>query len=636
MSVTATRSASNSVTQHHHQQAAEHDPKPASSSSTSSTQSSSSSNSTSNPQNHVATANGSTPAGQTLTVLNQQTPALRAHFTTPKPEAQATPAAAGAAAGAAANPLAQQTPPPGGTVTRSGNSVTIETGNQDDRVNVSRDAATGDVTVNVNGTDHRFKANEAEHITIRTHGGNDVVDVAPDMQNNFTIEGGEGNDIIAGGAGADKIDGGAGNDTLIGGKGSDEIKGGAGDDKISDSVGLLDADVWTKGIGLREGGGNDTVRAGDGNDTVNTGDGNDTVYGGDGNDTLNTGDGDDKVYGGVGDDKIDAGEGQDRVWGGAGNDRIQAGAGHDHVDGGSGDDYIDGSTGHDQLYGRSGADTVYGGEGDDIVDGGAGKDYLDGYLGNDLIRGGDGDDVMSGGQGDDTMVGEKGNDVIYTGKGKDFVGDYDGTNTVYHQAEDNLFVNHATRNNANTRVVEVADVPDNIRIEGSPEFQARMRADLETLAASPTGQHMLREIDRQGDGWRIFGGDNHLTITELGIENGRGGGTFGGDGFAEINPAFHLDDDDGRVPPITVLYHELGHARAAMSDNWADGTFQDNADPTNPDIGIDNSERQATGLPLDHDNDPSTPAVIHPDTPAELTENAIRAEMGYGPRLDYR
>jgi hypothetical protein len=290
--------------------------------------------------------------------------------------------------------------------------------------------------------------------------------------------------------------------------------------------------------------------------------------------------------------------------------------------------------GEDRLSGGDGADTLYGGEGDDVVDGGAGKDYLDGYLGNDVISGGDGDDVISGGQGEDTLLGDAGNDVVYTGAGRDFVGDFDGTNTIYYQREDTLVVNDATRNNTKTMVVEVVAVPDNIKIEGSPEFQARMRADLETLAASPTGQQMLHEIDKQGDGWRIFGGDNTLTIRELNAENGKGGGTFGGDGFAEINPAFHLDDDDGRVPPITVMYHELAHARAAMSDNWAGGTYNDNADPS--DNGIDNSERQAVGLPVDDDNNPATPAVPAKNTPSVLTENALRAEMGYGPRTDYR
>lgn len=504
----------------------------------------------------------------------------------------------------------------GASVTQTGNQVTVETSDKDDDVRVRRDAASGEVTITVNGVETRYTATQAEHVTIRTHGGNDVIEVAPDMQVNFTLDGGDGNDVIAGGAGADTIDGGAGDDRIVGGLGSDTVSGGTGNDRIGESSGLLDFDLLTRGIAPRSGGGNDRIDGGDGDDRVDSGSGDDTIQGGAGVDT------------------IAAGDGEDSIAGGDGNDRIQAGAGNDTVDGGLGNDYIDGFTGHDRLAGGDGDDTVYGGDGNDVVDGGAGKDYLDGYLGDDVISGGDGDDVVSGGQGEDTLLGDAGNDVVYTGAGRDFVGDFDGTNTIYYQGEDGLAVNDATRNNAKTMVVEVVAVPDNIRIEGSPEFQARMRADLETLAASPTGQQMLREIDKQGDGWAIFGGDNKLTIRELQEENGKGGGSFGGDGFAEINPAFHLDDDDGRVPPIAVLYHELAHARAAMSDNWAQGTYNDDADPS--DNGIDNSERQAVGLPVDDDNDPSTPAVPAKNTPSALTENALRAEMGYGPRRDYR
>ncbi|MGO4263228.1 M91 family zinc metallopeptidase [Lysobacter sp. TAB13] len=509
---------------------------------------------------------------------------------------------------------------PGGSVTQKGNQVTVETSDNDDNVRVSRDAQTGDVTVNVNGQEHRYSAAQAEHITIRTHGGNDVIGVAPDMQVNFSVEGGDGNDIIAGGAGADTLDGGAGDDRIIGGLGSDRIIGGSGSDNLGDSSSLLDISLLSRGIVPRSGGGNDVIE------------------GGDGIDTIKAGSGDDTIDGGADDDKIDAGDGQDVVAGGAGDDRIQGGAGHDQIDGGEGDDYLDGFTGHDQLKGGAGADTIYGGEGDDNVDGGEGDDYLDGYLGNDSISGGDGKDVLSGGQGEDTLFGDKGNDVIYTGAGRDFVGDFDGTNAVYYQGEDNLSVNDATRNNAKTVTVEIIGVPDTIQIEGSPEFQARMRADLETLAASPTGQQMLKDLDKQGNdgGFLWFDDDNKLTIRELDIENGKGGGRSGGDGFAEINPAFHLDDDDGRVPPITVLYHELAHARASMSDNWVNGQYHDNADPNQSDDGIENAERQAVGLPVDHDNDPKTAAVPAPDTPAALTENAIREEMGYGPRNDYR
>ena len=527
--------------------------------------------------------------------------------------------------------------PAASTVTQSGDQVIVETTNADDVVKVDQDAKSGEVTVTVNGKAHTYSAEEAQRITIRTNGGNDTINVSPNVKANVRAEGGDGNDTLVGGAGNDSLDGGAGNDRIVGGQGKDTMVGGTGNDRVSDDVGFLsDLDLIAKGIAPRTGGGDDFISGGDGDDRIDAGAGKDTVLGGEGDDQIDAGAGDDLVAGGAGDDQIDAGTGDDRVYGQDGDDRIQAGEGDDVVDAGAGDDYVDGFTGNDRLQGGDGADTLYAGEGDDTVDGGAGDDYLDGYLGNDRMSGGEGKDVLSGGQGEDTLAGGAGDDVIYTGKGKDRVDDSDGKNTVYHQQEDSLKVNDATLANPNTRVVEVADVPDNIKVEGSPEFQARMRADLETLAASPTGQQMLEDIGKQRDGWGIFGRANTLTITELNEENGKGGGTFGGDGFAQINPAFHLDDDDGRAPPISVLYHELAHARAAMSDNWAPGQFNDGSNPSHPDNGIDNAERQATGLPIDHDQDPSTPPIKDPNTPPAMTENAIRDEMGYPLREDYR
>ncbi len=545
--------------------------------------------------------------------------------------------AKGSPAGGPTGPASPPAPsvPAADAVTQSGNQVTVETTNADDVVKVDQDAKSGDVTVTVtvNGKAKTFTAEQAQHITIRTHGGNDTINVSPNVKANVRAEGGDGNDVIVGGAGNDSLDGGAGNDRIVGGGGDDTMLGGAGNDRVGDDVTWMDVDLMAKGILPRTGGGNDFISGGDGNDTLSAGAGNDTVLGGAGDDKIDAGSGNDTVLGGSGDDTIDAGTGDDKVFGQEGDDRIQAGEGDDLVDGGDGDDYIDGSKGNDRLLGGKGADTIYAGEGDDTLDGGEGDDYLDGYLGNDRIDGGAGKDVLSGGQGEDTLAGGAGDDVIYTGKGKDRVNDTDGKNTVYFQHEDQLNVNEATRANAKTQQVEVADIPDNIKIEGSPEFQARMRADLETLAASPTGKKMLEAIAKE-DGW-LFG--DTLTIRETRDENGYAKGkTGGGDAVAEINPAFHLDGDDGRVPPSVVLYHELSHALSMMNGKFAQGKFQDKSDPLNPDIGINNAERQATGLPIDHDQNPGTPPIMDPNMPIELTENGLRDEMGYGKRQDYQ
>ena len=59
-------------------------------------------------------------------------------------------------------------------------------------------------------------------------------------------------------------------------------------------------------------------------------------------------------------------------------------------------------------------------------------------------------------------------------------------------------------------------------------------------------------------------------------------------------------------PPITVLYHELAHVY-----DYAHGTGRGRLHrPGQP--GVDNAERVAVGLPIDHDKDPSTPDQLDP------------------------
>ncbi|MGX7669812.1 M91 family zinc metallopeptidase [Plantactinospora sp. DSM 117369] len=53
------------------------------------------------------------------------------------------------------------------------------------------------------------------------------------------------------------------------------------------------------------------------------------------------------------------------------------------------------------------------------------------------------------------------------------------------------------------------------------------------------------------------------------------------------------------------------------------------------DVGVDNSEREAVGLPIDEDDDPNTPGQIDPDHPYSYTENAFRDELGWPKRTSY-
>ncbi len=83
---------------------------------------------------------------------------------------------------------------------------------------------------------------------------------------------------------------------------------------------------------------------------------------------------------------------------------------------------------------------------------------------------------------------------------------------------------------------------------------------------------------------------------------------------------------------MVVLYHELAHVYDYSNDTIMDGEYHGD-DPHNQ--GTNNRERQATGLPVDHDHDPSTPEVIDPDHPYELTENGLREELGIEHRDHY-
>lgn len=59
---------------------------------------------------------------------------------------------------------------------------------------------------------------------------------------------------------------------------------------------------------------------------------------------------------------------------------------------------------------------------------------------------------------------------------------------------------------------------------------------------------------------------------------------------------------------------------------------------TGPDgtlVDTPNDERAAVGLPIDHDANPATPRQIDPNHPYELTENALRDELGLPRRRRY-
>ena len=130
----------------------------------------------------------------------------------------------------------------------------------------------------------------------------------------------------------------------------------------------------------------------------------------------------------------------------------------------------------------------------------------------------------------------------------------------------------------------------------------------------------------------IEDGPDTLTIREYHNPADPDNSTASTDGTnSVINYNTRLDDFRG-APPVVVLYHEFAHVYDYMNDTF-DSTPYSGDDPT--DRGIRQGERQATGLPIDHDHDPSTPEVIDPDHDLGLTENGLRDEMGLPDREHY-
>lgn len=175
-------------------------------------------------------------------------------------------------------------------------------GNDDVQV-TQRDDGTLDLSVN--GETRALKLGEGQELTIRTGAGNDVINVAPNVQVNIVVDAGAGDDTITTGAGDDRIDAGDGNDTVDAGEGRNDVFGGGGDD------------ILTGGSGAN------------------------IIYGGDGADRITAGSGSNYLDGGAGDDVIVGGGVHDMISAGTGNDRVTAGDGKSTIYAGEGEDTID-------------------------------------------------------------------------------------------------------------------------------------------------------------------------------------------------------------------------------------------------------------------------------------------------------
>ncbi|WP_108718551.1 M91 family zinc metallopeptidase [Miniimonas sp. S16] len=347
------------------------------------------------------------------------------------------------------------------------------------------------------------------------------------------------------------------------------------------------------------------------------------------------------VTGGSGRDRISSGGGEDRIFGLGGDDEVTAGGGADYVSGGAGHDYLDAQAGDDTVFGGAGNDTLYGLDGDDALSGGTGRDYLEGGEGDDALDGGQGDDILSGGRGDDALDGGLGDDLAYGGHGRDVSIGGTGTDTSIDDARA-----EGSTNEVNTTVELPPDL-EHITIEGSPEFVARVRADLDLLGSSPAGSALLANLEQRYEESGFLGmGKSSLVIREWEPPSDQpfgqnstasNGGLFQGN-VDTVRYLPSIDDFRG-APPVVVLQHELAHVY-----DYANGTFvgdpytgsdtRDTPRPGYPDVSV--GERQASGLPIDHDGNPATPEIIDPDHPIDVTENGLREEMGLPTRESYR
>jgi hypothetical protein len=184
-----------------------------------------------------------------------------------------------------------------------------------------------------------------------------------------------------------------------------------------------------------------------------------------------------------------------------------------------------------------------------------------------------------------------------------------------------------------------------------------MLADLETLRSSPTGREMLLALDDIHEDtkavaadWPVLGrvayqGDTVVLREYEGTDNSSAGYDSApfdlwrwneirqSRGIVEMYPGSYTPSDTTiawqQTPPVVVLFHEMAHQY--------DYGYETTIDGTTPEPGGDANtrERQAVGLPVDHDGDDATPPIVDPDHPIRYTENGLRREMGLPDRETY-
>jgi hypothetical protein len=342
------------------------------------------------------------------------------------------------------------------------------------------------------------------------------------------------------------------------------------------------------------------------------------------------------------------------------------GRGDDRIYGGGGDDMIDGQDGDDLVVlgaaGVGGLQAAYGGRGNDRLVGGAGRDVLEGGNGDDTLRGGSGGDLLSGGRGNDSLVGGDGDDVLSGGRGSDAFDPGDGTDLAYVDG-------HVTTAAERTMVVALDGSPGDYAIEvvqppwmSDAEFAAfteRIDSDLELMRTTPAGRTGLSSLDDAAAAtdsrWNPFDADRVVRIYPYGTADGpatievggvdrpyepgdwaAGRGVPGSAAYTSDQVLYNthgLTARDAR-PPVFSVYHEMGHSWDVLHGGWPDGQYTEtfvDADGNVVAVRTANrAELNAAGLPVG-----TFPAQDGTPHPIEMTENALRRDLGWPERESY-
>ena len=468
------------------------------------------------------------------------------------------------------------------TVTKVGNQIVIDAGVGDDKIAITQNAKTGEVTVNVNGASKTFSKADSENLIVKAGDGNDTINVGKGVTVKLRLEGEKGNDTIA----VDKdviarqfISGGDGGDTLTGGAGADKIEAGAGDDTVDGGLG------------------DDYINGSKGKDTLKGGIGNDVIYGGDDNDSIDGGDGNDYLEGSKGNDTIAGGKGTDVLSGGIGDDTLR---------GGDGDDVLYAGQGKDQLFGDKGNNTIYSQKDDQIEPGRSDAEQDKKGINNKVVT------VELKGNPAGTGVVINGSDEFKerveadlemlrsSPKGRAMLQSFDDANAA------------TTQKDSSGKVIKKG-VTVTITEETNP---LNMRATFDTPGVDPTLQPAY---DAKGN------------VT--GYTKGTPGSStiyYSPDIMLKVKGA---DNSVVDFLPSVSLFHEMAHAY-----DFTHGTLRGDvyAGKDAIDANVSEAERVATGLEMDHDANPKTDekldSVNHSN---DLTENALRAEMNRDKREHY-